>query len=90
MVNKKDYSEGEMDFGIVKITGGKYKGRFGYYDDDDLDYDDIEKAVIYLGDMFDNSKYVYIDYKYVTDDFTFNDLKKRSDEIIGLLWGKIK
>lgn len=25
---------------IVKIIKGKYKGRFVYYDDDDMDFDD--------------------------------------------------
>ena len=27
------------NYGIVKITGGKFKGKFGYYDDDDIDFD---------------------------------------------------
>lgn len=36
------------NYGLVKITGGKFKGRFGYYDDEDTDFDGIEKSVIYF------------------------------------------
>lgn len=86
--NEVEYEDLIGEYGIVKIIKGKYEGRFGYYDDDDLDYDDEEKAVIYLGDMFDNSKYVYIDYENITNNYTFNDLQQRSNEIIKLLWEK--
>ncbi len=69
------------NYGLVKITGGKFKGRFGYYYDDDTDFDGIEKSVIYFGEMFDNSKYYYIEREYITNDFTIEDLKKRKSEI---------
>lgn len=76
-------------YGIVKITGGKYNGRFAYYDDDDEDDDGIEKAVVYFGDILYNSYCEYIDYEYIDINYTFDDLKKRSDEIIGMLWKNI-
>lgn len=74
------------NYGLVKITGGKFKGRFGYYDDEDTDFDGIEKSVIYFGEMFDNSKYYYIEHKYITDDFNTEDLKRRQSEITLKLW----
>ena len=77
------------NYGIVKIIKGKFKGRFGYYDDDDLDFDGVMKSVIYFGEMFDNSKYYYIEQKNITNDFTIEDLKKRKNEIISQLWKKI-
>lgn len=79
----------DVDFGIVKITGGKYKGRFGYYDDDDLDEEeDKEKAVVYFGSIVYNSECVLIDYEHITNDYTFKDLQDRSNEIGSLLWKK--
>ena len=77
------------NYGIVKIIKGKFKGRFGYYDDDDLDFDGVMKSVIYFGEMFDNSKYYYIEQKNITNDFTIEDLKKRKNEIRSQLWKKI-
>lgn len=77
------------NYGIVKITKGKFKGRFGYYDDDDLDFDGVSKSVIYFGEMMDNSKYYYIEQENITNDFTIEDLKKRKNEIIFQLWKKI-
>lgn len=74
------------NYGLVKITGVKFKGRFGYYDDEDTDFDGIEKSVIYFGEMFDNSKYYYIEHKYITDDFNTEDLKRRQSEITLKLW----
>lgn len=74
------------NYGIVKITGGKFKGKFGYYDDDDIDFDNKRKSVIYFGEMFDNAKYYFIEQKYVTNDFNVEDLKKRQSEIIHQLW----
>lgn len=79
------YEDVFSHYGIIKITGGKYKGRFAYYDDDDTDDDGIDKAVVYFGDILYNSYCEYIDYKYIDDNYTFDDLKKRSDEIIGML-----
>lgn len=77
------------NYGIVKITGGKFKGKFGYYDDDDIDFDNKRKSVIYFGEMFDNAKYYFIEQKYVTNDFNVDDLKKRQSEIIHQLWQNI-
>lgn len=78
------------NFGIVKIIGGKYKGRFAYYDDDDYDEeDDTDKAVLYFGDIIYNSQYELIDYDYITCDYTINDLRKRNDEIVKLLFSKL-
>lgn len=85
---KKQYSYLE-NYGIVKIIKGKFKGRFGYYGDDDIDFDGVKKSVIYFGEMLDNSKYYYIKQENITNDFTIEDLKKRRTEINLKLWGKI-
>ena len=65
------------NYGIVKIIGGKFKGKIGYYDDDDVDFDNVSKSVVYFGEIFDNSVYHYIKHEYITNDFTIEDLKKR-------------
>lgn len=77
------------NYGLVKIINGKFKGRFGYYDDDDIDFDGKRKSVIYFGEMLDNSKYYYIKQNYITDDYNIEDLKNRKQEILQELWGKI-
>lgn len=76
-------------YGIVKIIGGKHKGRFGYYDDDDVDENGVPESVIYFGEMMYNSNYFYIKQKYITQKFTIEDLKKRQDEIRKQLWTQI-
>lgn len=86
MENKYSYLG---NYGLVKIIGGKFKGKFGYYDDDDTDFDGVTKSVIYFGEMLNNAKYYYIKYEYITDDFNTEDLKKRKLEIEQQLWGKI-
>jgi hypothetical protein len=44
---KRSQVKEDLDYGPVLITRGKYKGRIGYYDDDDL-----SKGVVYFGDYF--------------------------------------
>lgn len=77
------------NYGIVKIIGGKHKGKFGYYDGDDIDDDDRSKSVIYFGDMLSNATYYLIEPQYITNDFTIEDLKKRKSEIEHKLWKKL-
>lgn len=73
-------------YGIVKIIKGEYAGRFVDYDDDDTDIgDNTDKAVIYFSDIIHNSKYIYLDYDYLTTNYTFKDLQDRSIEISRLL-----
>lgn len=72
------------EYGIIKIIKGKYKGRFGYYDDDE-----DNKSIIYFGEMFDNANYCLINQEYITNDYTIDDLNKRKKEIIKELWSKI-
>ena len=77
------------NYGLVKIIKGKFKGRFGYYDDDDIDFDGVMKSVIYFGEMLNNSNYYYIEQENITDDFTIEDLIKRKNEIRAQLWQNI-
>lgn len=77
------------NYGLIKIIGGKYKGKFGYYDDDGMDFDGITKSIIYFGEMFDNAKYYFIKQDYITNDFNLEDLKKRKAEIQHQLWSKV-
>lgn len=85
------------DYGVVKIIKGEYAGRFGYYDDDSVDdFDDsvsdddfVEKAIVYFGDMLNNSKYYCIDYDCLTKDYMFDDLTNREREIRLKLWTNI-
>lgn len=50
----------KVAWGAVAITGGKYIGRFGYYDDDEGPW----KAVVYLWGKDD---YVFIDHVFLTN-----------------------
>lgn len=77
------------NYGLVKIIDGKFKGKFGYYDDDDTDFDGVEKSIVYFGKVFDNSKYYYINQEYITDNFNINDLNNRKVEILHQLWSEI-
>lgn len=77
------------NYGLVKIIDGEFKGKFGYYDDDDTDFDGVEKSIVYFGKVFDNSKYYYINQEYITDNFNINDLNNRKIEILHQLWSEI-
>lgn len=87
----------EMErYGTVKVISGKFKGRIGYYDDDDLIYpegyewsedtDDenpenvIRVAIVYFGDFLLAKEYYGIPY----DDLEYasmNDLMNRKQEL---------
>lgn len=70
----------EIDFGIVKIIKGKYKGCIGYFDDEDGDYYK-EKAIVYFGDPLLSPGYIIVPYEYIDDEITTEDLHKRQKEI---------
>lgn len=89
MKNEINFDNYITQYGIVQITGGKYKGRFGYYDDDGEDNAGHPRAIVYFGSILYNSKYVYINHKYINKNFTFNSLKERKNEIGLLLWKRI-
>lgn len=67
----------EVEYGLVKIINGEFKGRFAFYDDDDEN-----KSIIYFGNMYDNANYYLINHEYITNDYTLDDLKKRKSEIM--------
>ena len=52
----------QSDFGPVRVTGGKHKGKVGYYDDDDWDLDG--KAIVYFGEPL-KSEYALIPYRFL-------------------------
>jgi len=68
-------------YGLVKIIGGKHKGKFGYYDDDEYSYSNKVMSIVYFGEMFDNSTYYCINPKYITDNYTMKDLEERKKDI---------
>ena len=64
-------------YGFVKVVGGRYKGRIGYYDDDD------EKAIVYWGsESFSSNAYSLIDYQFLDNNITTLDLVTRIQEIM--------
>ena len=87
----------EMDrYGTVKVISGKFKGRIGYYDDDDFifpedyEWDEngamesnehvIPAAIVYFGGFMLATEHYAIPY----DDLDYpsmNDLMKRKDEL---------
>ena len=72
----------KVEYGI--IIKGKFKGRFGYYNDDE-----DNKSIIYFGDMFDNANYYLINHGYITNDYSIDDLNKLKNEILKELWTNI-
>lgn len=70
-----------IDFGIVKIIKGKYKGYIGYFDDEDGEYS-YEKAIVYLGDPKLSTGYIIVPYEYIDDKITTEDLYKRQNKIL--------
>lgn len=76
-----------VSYGWVKIVDGPYKGRIGYYDDDD------KKAIVYWGsDDFTSNAYSLIDYQLLDNTITTMDLVTRMqgilNEITTLKYGK--
>jgi len=69
----------DLEWGPVKITGGKHKGKIGYYDDDAP-----HKGIIYFGDMLMCGWWYEIDYKFLAP-ITTDDLIKRRDKIWKLI-----
>jgi hypothetical protein len=51
-------------YGIVKITRGKFKGRIGYYDDDEYDRGK-EQAIVYFGSALLGASYHLIPKSYI-------------------------
>lgn len=67
----------KVDYGPVIITGGRYKGRIGCYDNDEP-FSDSEKAVVYFGNMLIRSDYVFIEYSRLRFPTNFDLLKRRN------------
>lgn len=66
-----------VEYGFVKVIGGRYKGRIGYYDDDD------EKAIVYWGsESFSSNTYSLVDYQFLDNNITTLDLVTRIQEIL--------
>ena len=71
----------ELDFGLVKISGGKYKGRVGLYDDDTLDG---KCGVIYFGDpILNQSSYEIKNNSFLSA--TTDDLFARKNELFHII-----
>jgi len=60
MSNGKADEEMDVDYGIVEIIGGKFKGLVGYYDDDEGQ----KYAIVYFG-RFPIDGYELVPHKYL-------------------------
>ena len=67
----------KLYYGAVKILKGRYKGRIGYYDNED---DDGERAIVYLGEPF-NSPYFIIAHKYLKNVTDINHEKWKKENL---------
>jgi len=78
------------DWGPVKVIAGKYKGRTGYYDEDD---DTVNpKAIVYLGVPF-KEDYVLISRRFLepTDEHRpLTELAKTSPDAVNSLGVRVK
>ena len=70
-----------LDFGLIKINSGKYKGHIGHYDDDTLDG---KSWYIYFGDPTFNASTHKIRKNNFTDANT-DDLFKRKNELFHII-----
>ena len=53
------------DFGVVRVIAGRFKGRTGYYDDDDTE----KTAIVYFGTPFESEpEFIRQAYLEKTDD----------------------
>ena len=67
-------------YGIVKITRGKFKGRIGYYDDDEYDRGK-EQAIVYFGSALLGASYHLIPKSYISNRISITDLFNRQQSI---------
>ena len=85
----------DIPYGPVKIIEGPHKGRIGYYDDTDTEYDEDIKwdeidddeevagtpvAIVYFGDFFIAKEYYLIPFDYIRLVNT-DDLMIRREEL---------
>jgi TIR domain len=76
-VAKRETTTSELSWGPVLISGGRHRGRIGYYDDDDDD-----GAIVYFGDLLIADGYFIVPYRFLRY-ATLDSLLKRSGEIQG-------
>ncbi len=88
-------SEDELAFGAVLVTKGRYKGKLGYYDNDEYVGDDKDgkekyKAVVYLEGPFQND-FVLINFNYLRNirSLEHQKFKKENPDFVkrfGIKW----
>lgn len=70
----------DLPWGPVQITKGRYKGRIGYYDDEE-----DSGVIVYLGHPVNGAKFVTIDPSYIAP-VTTEALERRHNELFHSIW----
>jgi hypothetical protein len=78
MKNHKGKSTQRLEWGVVKVVGGKHKGRIGYLDDEE------EAGIAYFGNFFYAPRYHLIPFKHLAP-ITTDDLMRRHQELFQLI-----
>lgn len=78
MKNCGQNSAQRLEWGVVKVVGGRYKGRIGYLDDED------GPGIVYFGDFFFAPRYYLIPFKHLAP-VTTDDLMRRHEELFQLI-----
>ena len=81
-ITKKKIEVEDLDYGTVIITGGKHKGKIGYFDDESYKEN---QAVVYLGKIFGEMTFInkkYLKNTTINYDFTTLLLNKLNLNLI--------
>ncbi len=72
--------DSKISWGPVSIISGNHKGRIGDYDDDAVDLEGVERALVYFGAPLISSKYYLIPHDCLAP-ITTNALMKRRENL---------
>ena len=80
--NKKSNENEPLQYGYVVVNNGRFRGRIGYYDDDE----GYDECIVYFGDPILTNEYYTIKRRFVSNRITSKQLQKRSEEVFKLLF----
>ena len=74
---QRESNNNYLEFGYVVVNKGHFKGRIGFYDDEEGD----NECIVYFGDPILSDEFYVIKRSYISNRILSNQLQKRSDEL---------